>query len=243
MSHSKPCRIPLGVSLDLQQHFQVKKLFRNEDAVRWKQYSNYRAQVGESCKRRQARRLEAPPQEDHTGCCLPEFERDSVRSHAGLVDFACEMGCDQASNEFFLIHGTKNGLVDVILGHVLDPSYASKHSLYGRGVYFSSQTCKCCQYTSDPKKGTLLLCRVPLGDICYVDGPRSYESKVPCIHQCPDRCPHERHHSLVANPGIKNGIGLQVHREFILPQGGAEVITSYVEFVVEFEVATTASLQ
>eukprot|EP00435_Cladocopium_sp_Y103_P065565 s203_g27.t1 len=121
---------------------------------------------------------------------------------------------DAKINEVLLIHGTTQDKVDQIANFGFDERLARENGLYGQGVYFTDQSCKSFQYSGAKKQnaGCLIIARVILGHPCEAQGPmRNLKVEPPIDENNPSK---GRCHSVIARPGIPNGWGEQVHREF-----------------------------
>lgn len=142
-------------------------------------------------------------------------------------------------NEVLLLHGTKDGSVDQIVHQGFDERL-SRRSLYGQGVYFTTDPCKVDQYCGDVDDSpvrTMILARVLLGNPFFAEGPMQTDSRPPLVHAT--GLPHD---SIVAQPGIPNGKGKgqgkrkrkgkQAHWEFVVSHGSLQV---YPELIIRFE--------
>eukprot|EP00928_Gymnodinium_smaydae_P074847 TRINITY_DN57866_c0_g1_i1.p1 TRINITY_DN57866_c0_g1~~TRINITY_DN57866_c0_g1_i1.p1 ORF type:complete len:483 (-),score=53.43 TRINITY_DN57866_c0_g1_i1:80-1399(-) len=138
---------------------------------------------------------------------------------------------DKAANERFLFHGTDAFNVGDILHIGLDPRTA-RSGRYGYGTYFAEEACKAIQYTQlhsmalnqKPLPGKLLLCRVALGDVYYVN-----EEQQDWVRP-PKKADGSLYEAVVANTALPPCVLPQIHREFIV----YSMNQVYVEFVITF---------
>ena len=119
-------------------------------------------------------------------------------------------------NERWLLHGTDTDTVDKIVEGGFDLRVSGTSGFYGAGTYFSSQSCKCHQYTSGPER-TMLLCRVALGVPFCARAVVMSMRRTPPIRQDSQQL----HGCIVANEGPMAGHhdGHQAHQEFVIFDG------------------------
>jgi len=186
---------------------QVIEVQRNENAALYKEFLQMRK---------------------HLTCTY----QDGVQSLQPAID--AEFLINGHVNEVFLWHGTGSTAMEIILSGGFDERVASvSRNLYGSGLYFASQSCKSLQYASPGAERCLILCRVLLGNVFYAAGAIGAAiRRPPCVQGCPHDTPclHERHDSVVANPGVQHTRGAQVHREFVV-HNRRQV---YPEFLIKF---------
>merc|ERR1712151_1025441 len=88
--------------------------------------------------------------------------------------------------------------------------------LYGRGVYFTTDSCKAQQYCGNGSDRTIILARVLLGHPYITSGPLHSHDRPPIIeaHGVP-------YDSTLARPGTPKGKGKgkQLHWEFVVQRG------------------------
>lgn len=104
-------------------------------------------------------------------------------NHA-LTNFARDIGVDQTGNKRLLLHGTRDFHTGQAIAMEGFDNRVASSGLYGKGIYFTDQTCKSAQYatpkglkekTSEDMIGTILIASVAIGDPFHVQGPtRSY---------------------------------------------------------------------
>jgi len=131
---------------------------------------------------------------------------------------------DRNANEQYLFHGTPKENADKIVNQGFDERVANK-GLYGRGIYFAHEACKCMQYTENDH-ATIVISRVVMGEPFY---PRQQQTT---LRRPPEKDPstHSLYDSVIANPGVAN-LGTQVHREYVVYDRSQ----AYPEFVVTVE--------
>merc|ERR1712194_70600 len=85
-----------------------------------------------------------------------------------------------------------------------------KRMLYGHGLYFSTESCKCAQYCGHGDIGYFILARVVLGHPYMATGPMKTHGRPPMVDGY--GVPHD---STIAQPGIVNNQSgdTQVHWE------------------------------
>lgn len=174
-----------------------------------------------------------------------EFRREQVRKElesrdgnsvpsvqSALPSHMCNWAhLDAKINEVLLIHGTTSDKVEQIANFGFDERLARENGLYGQGVYFTDQSCKSFQYSGAKwqNSGCLIIARVILGHPCEAQGPLRNLKVEPLVD---DNSPSKgRCHSVIARPGIPQGSGKQVHREFVLFNG----TQAYPEMIVHFK--------
>mmetsp|Transcript_64698 Transcript_64698/g.140962 ORF Transcript_64698/g.140962 Transcript_64698/m.140962 type:complete len:452 (+) Transcript_64698:48-1403(+) len=154
--------------------------------------------------------------EDFRKCAVPK--PDLVPPVSKLFrEFFPQVALDDDVGEELLLHGTTEPRQIAELG--FDERCARASGLYGQGVYFAENSCKCFQYT-DGAERCIILSRVALGDPYYTACELQGLKRPP--HRRPERLTPSFHKSVVANAGICNGFGLsqhQQHREFVLFDG------------------------
>ena len=82
------------------------------------------------------------------------------------------INCELASDECFLFHGTDEEHVQSIATHGLNIRLSAETSRYGRGAYFSDESCKAHQYAGERRENgrnvfTMLFCRVAPGHVLH----------------------------------------------------------------------------
>merc|ERR1712224_1161668 len=110
---------------------------------------------------------------------------------------------DKSVNEVFLFHGTSADASEAITTNEFRVNLAGSHAgtLYGRGIYLAENSSKSDEYTRPAKNGAryLLLCRVTLGRIFYVDtvdaDPRL----------CEDKCLKGNYHAVLGDRAKARG--------------------------------------
>lgn len=89
---------------------------------------------------------------------------------------------DHSINEFYLMHGTKPDAAEAIAKSDFRVDLAGSHAgtLYGRGLYFAECSSKSDEYTVEDHRGwrPILLCRVLMANINYIDEPFPEASQV-----------------------------------------------------------------
>jgi len=156
---------------------------------------------------------------------------------------------DKSVNEVFVFHGTSEEVMKKIIIGGFDPRTAADKGMYGAGIYFASNICKSHQYTdyynNEYKKGYIIISRVTLGNIEYVDHSihLNHRAKKRRPKELEDGCTYD---STVAKPQIMkvrdhNGNELekceqkpnrrQFHQEFIIFSDSQ----AYPELVLEYE--------
>jgi hypothetical protein len=141
-----------------------------------------------------------------------------------------DLKLDGSLNEVFLAHGCSQGAADSILQEGFDIRFSNTNggSLYGQGMYFATEICKCHQYTGAKQLGVfghIIIARVVLGDACRLQD--KYDGKVP-----PQRSDGKnRFDSNAVDPtGSLRG---QAHREYVIFDGAQ----AYPEMLITYEIA------
>ena len=198
--HSIPC----DCSMEDDTVFVVHRLHRLENRPVFERFKAYEAQVAE--KRRQE-------------------QLDPVDMHPWLARLADKNDLSRVANTVYLLHGTDKGNLASICQQGLKSSLslAKGHLWYGKGLYFTPQSCKAWQYGA--VRGCVLLCRVVLGRVQVLED------------KCPQRLfPSSEFDSAMAMKGVTRHDGrhdaLQVHDEYIIYHDAA----CYPEFVLEVSV-------
>merc|ERR1711957_633057 len=108
----------------------------------------------------------------------------------------------------------------------------TRRHFYGRGVYFTTDSCKALEYCDKGPAKCIIVARVILGHPFIAKGPMKNSERPPAV----DDLPGIRHDSVIAIPGIPNGRngtgGRQLHWEFIVPRGDLQI---YPELLVKFK--------
>ena len=90
------------------------------------------------------------------------------RVHEWLDRLANKNRLSRAANTVYLLHGTRADKVDSICRDGLQTRFSlERRGLYGRGLYFTTSSCKAFQYTAGD--GCIIICRVVLGEIELLD--------------------------------------------------------------------------
>eukprot|EP00928_Gymnodinium_smaydae_P051243 TRINITY_DN34777_c0_g1_i1.p1 TRINITY_DN34777_c0_g1~~TRINITY_DN34777_c0_g1_i1.p1 ORF type:complete len:386 (-),score=21.23 TRINITY_DN34777_c0_g1_i1:188-1345(-) len=135
---------------------------------------------------------------------------------------------DRESNEVLVFHGTSGINVENITSQGFDDRLSSGRDLYGPGVYFSTDVCKCLQYSEETDtqgRHCLFISRCILGHPYFAHGPMITSKRPPIVH--PYGVPHD---SIIAQRGIRNGLASgQVHLEFVVRD-----IQAYPDLLVRF---------
>lgn len=143
------------------------------------------------------------------------------------------MDLDQGLNEIIALHGTSETNVRKIVESGFDERLARENGLYGQGVYFSDESCKCLQYSGALNSGAvgcIVVARLLLGDPYLTPGPRKGERIEPYRDEQDPR--RGRFNSVIAKPGIVGNDGRQqVHHEFVIHDG----CQAYPELIVRFK--------
>lgn len=131
---------------------------------------------------------------------IPEF--DSPSTGVSAEEIAEALSADWAPlapevNEVFLFHGTSGIAADSITtsDFKMNLSGSNAGTLYGRGIYFAENSSKSDEYTRDSGSGIrhLLLCRVTLGRVKYLD------QKDVDPRECEDACLKGNAHSILGD--------------------------------------------
>ena len=118
------------------------------------------------------------------------------------------------ANEALLLHGTEHA--ESIVKQGFDDRLSTRN-LYGRGVYFTTDSCKAEQYCGNPGAPgfrTIIVARVLLGHAFLAEGPMETHQRPPPVNGT--SIPHD---STIARPGISKGKGegkQQIHLEFVV---------------------------
>jgi len=144
--------------------------------------------------------------------------------HDWLQRLADKNGLSRLANTVYLLHGTRSENLSSICEDGLKTSFSlnAGHLMYGKGLYFTTKSCKAFQYGAD---GYIIISRVVLGRI----------QTLQC--SCPDRFfPDAGFDSATAKKGVTlTGNGpAQVHDEYIVYNEAAV----YPEFVLEVASST-----
>lgn len=145
--------------------------------------------------------------------------------HEWLQRLADKNGLCRSANTVYLLHGTKRTNLSTILEDGLKTSFSlnADHLASGKGLYFTTKSCKAFQYG---KNGYIIISRVVLGRIQTLE------------RSCPDRFfPDAGFDSATSKKGYTrtpNGQP-QVHDEYIVYNEAAV----YPEFVLEVASSTT----
>jgi len=138
-------------------------------------------------------------------------------------------GLDTTVNEEILLHGCGEEAANSILSEGWDIRFTNTNggSLYGEGMYFGRQPCKCHQYTGQSNPRRMLVSRVALGDPAYLED--EYSERLPPWR---DEANHKkgRHDSNVVSPLIsRRG---QSHWEYVIFDGRQ----AYPEMLITYQV-------
>jgi len=140
---------------------------------------------------------------------------------------------DPCLNEVFLAHGCDEAAAQGIMQHGFDIRHTNSHggSLYGEGMYFSTQLCKCHRYTdahqASGRIGHIIIARVVLGDPCMLKG--QYDGRLPQLRVAGD--PRQgRYDSHVVDPAVSNRG--QAHWEYVVFDG----TQAYPEMLVTYTI-------
>ncbi|CAE7562345.1 TNKS2 [Symbiodinium sp. CCMP2592] len=146
---------------------------------------------------------------------------------------------DEEVGEALLLHGTRRENKEVIAKKGFNERLSGSKGLYGQGIYFADQSCKCYQYSgaAGGSDGIFIVARVLLGDPFIAKGTMLGEREAP--ERDPSRSP-SRYNSVIADAGTPhvphaNGLtsaSAQVHREYIVYDGGQ----AFPEMVIHFRV-------
>merc|ERR1712217_227110 len=127
------------------------------------------------------------------------------------------------ANEVLLLHGTTEAKAQHIMRQGFDDRMCSR-GLYGRGVYFTCDSCKALQHCGNSNTRCVILARVILGHPYWAEGPMRTHERPPQVD--PEGVPHD---STIVQPGIPNGntkgagkgkaSGKQTHWEFVVSRG------------------------
>ena len=103
------------------------------------------------------------------------------------------------ANEVLHYHGTTTARTQHIMRQGFDERLCSR-GLYGRGVYFTRESCKALQYCDEGRDRCLILARVLLGDLFWAKGPMRTHKRPPEVdgHGLP-------HDSIIVRRGIPHG--------------------------------------
>lgn len=190
--------------LSQSSKFKVRKLERIENKSIFDRYKRHEAYVAE-----RLRAVSPPKKIDHSHSLLsPWLQRLAMKNDL------CKM-----SGAVYLMHGTKKSNIASICQNGLTASKTLlSDGTYGRGIYFSNNSCKALQYSQND--GCILLCRVVLG-------------RVELLQEQTDRFfPSKGYESAIAKECVTKLNGkVQVHNEFIVYEDAA----CYPEFVITCE--------
>lgn len=173
--------------------------------------------------------------------------KDRMRKElANAVIARCEGGIlelpwiklEEGLNEFLLLHGTHSDKIDIITQFGFDERIAREGGLYGRGVYFTDESCKSLQYSGavdggivTGEAGHIIVTRVLVGQPHFAQGPMKSTKFEPYIDESDPskgRC-----NSVLVQPGTVRGSSQQqVHREFVIFDNAQ----TYPELVISFRV-------
>jgi len=192
---------PCDCSLKASETFRVVNMSRNENTVVFERFKMYEAIVGDELNRGQQ------------GACVAGI-------HPWLERLASRNGLSRGSNTVYLLHGTTRKKLAAICNEGLRTRFslqANKRPVYGKGLYFTTSSCKALQYSKE--NGYILVCRVVLGRIQVLES----EGRSRLFADPP-------YHSAMAQAGhtVRRG-GVQVHDEYIVFSEDAV----YPEFVLE----------
>ena len=174
---------------------RVTRVERVENMTLWKNYQRERQALRERLSQHRAR--------------LQKLK--DVPAVARLVNG--ERVLDAGTNEFWLWHGTKPPLADILATSGFDERVASLGGLYGAGSYFADAMCKSNQYATETNAGgehCMLYCRVTVG-CAYRTAITHVNERRPPDNAATPGAPHD---SIFAETGVGNG-GQQSHNEFV----------------------------
>jgi len=148
----------------------------------------------------------------------------------GLTSLVDGLNLDTSLNEVLLGTGCSEKAASAIVKDGFDIRFTGTNggSMYGEGLYFSHELCKCNQYTDAQGPSHLrhlIIARVTLGDPCFLTGPR-HQERLP-----PLRAGEEsRYDSSVVNPRLSQS-GQQAHWECVIFDGAQ----AYPEMLITYE--------
>jgi len=183
----------------------------------------------------------------------------SERAASGAPTAATERSrpirCELADDELFCFHGTTPSKVDQIHRMGFDPSFAAPSSRYGRGVYFTDQSCKSHQYARSEEQPdgsrvfTLLYSRVLAGRAFAYDAELANNNGTfltGMVKPVPSDPVFQQHFvdaGINAPAQVFDSIDVcsertsQVHREIVVYDGAQ----AYPEFVVKYRLDSRAN--
>jgi len=152
----------------------------------------------------------------------------STASFHGLGDLLKHYDLDDSVNEVILAHGCDRNNATSILQDGWDIRYTGTRGgcLYGEGMYFAREPCKCNQYTNPDGLKYIIIARVALGDPHYARN--EYKGRHP--PERPDHPAGARFDSIVVDPQYSQRG--QAHWEYVLFDGKQ----AYPEMVISYEI-------
>ena len=229
------CRSSMGCPADPAQFeaglspFRVKRMQRLENREAYQRYKTHEANVLQEMQR------------------LPQAERDLIaaqgRRSAGtgsgsggasggadpwLRKLEIKNGLEEGANTRYLLHGTRKEHLPAIMKRGLRTIFSREKdsNIYGKGLYFSNDSCKTMQYSGMAGVGTtgcILICRVVIGRSKLLATQQQELTEAP-----------DGFHSCYATVTTRHGIGnhpMQLHDEYIVYND----IECYPEFFLEVE--------
>ena len=186
--------------------FKVLKLERLENINVFERYKRHETRVAKAMNRRSS-----PSLQPKTSSSLPNW----------LKKLSQKNGLSSEANAVYLLHGTRKKNLTQIVENGLKTRFSMhRHGTYGRGLYFTDNSCKASQYATDDD--VILVCRVVLGRPEVLDAA------------CPNMLfPSFGHDSAMAKKNhtiAPHGLH-QLHNEYIV----YDECSCYPEFVIHFK--------